>query len=258
MGFFDDVVKVATNVVNNPIPVLVGGAVGGAVAGPIGGAIGTAAGVNQVAANAAADEARKKYVDGLNGAIADARAAKPDYVALEKIWMQINVEAFQAAYKDRYKAACPSGDILSQMIAVDVEARRKSLSEEQYRQELDNIHKGAVEAAVKQLEHERDNPEKQDTPAGVDGYLDNLFSQIANGVGHWLEDRFKSNFEGAGNESGFGAKLLRGGTGISWEDLKSRGLLGGDNSYLRKIVPTWSDGGGVFGGENSFFRKPFG
>lgn len=261
MGFFDDVVKVVTTVVMNPVPVIVNTALGGAVAGPVGGAVGAAAGAAEAvgdAAAAAAAEAKKKYVESLNQAIADVKAAKPDYVELEPIWIRINVEAYQEAYKQKYGAACPPPEVLAPMIAVDVDSRRKSLSEEEYKAELISIHNGSVEASVKQLEHERDNPEKQDKPYGVGQQLEKFFGDLATAVGHWLEDRFKSNFDGAGNESGFGAKILRGGLGISWEDLKVRGLLGGDNSYLRKIIPTWSDGGGLFGGENSFFRKPFG
>lgn len=258
MGFFDDVVKVVTTVVTNPVPVIVGGALGGAILGPVGAAVGTAAGAGDVLGQAATDEARKKYVDGLNNAIAEVKASKPDYAALALIWIEINAEAFQSAYKQKYGVACPPPEVLAPMIALDIEARRKSLSDEKYKVELDNIHNGSVNAAVTQLEHERDNPNEQDKPPTIDGYLDKIFSEIFDGIAHWLEDRFKANFEGANNESGFGAKILRGGTGISWEDIKARGLLGGDNSYLRKIIPTWSDGGGLFGGDGSFFRKPFG
>lgn len=191
-------------------------------------------------------------------AIAEVKATSPDYTRLEALWHQFNTEAFEAAYQQRYGEHCPPKDILSGMVEIDVQSRRRLLSADEFKTELDSIHKGTVDAAVQQLEFERDNPEKQDQPAGVGDQFEKFFGDFATAVGHWLEDRFKSSFDGANNESGFGAKILRGGLGISWEDLKSRGLLGGDNSYLRKIIPTWSDGGGFFGGENSFFRKPFG
>ena len=143
------------------------------------------------------------------------------------------------------------------MVAVDIHEQRISFTPEKFKELLDGIHNGSVEAGVQQLQFERDNPENQAQPTTSD-VLNRFFSQLFDTLGHWLEDRFKSNFDGAINEPGVGAKLLRGGLGISWEDIKARGLLGGDNSYLRKIVPTWHDNGGLFGGENSFFRKPFG
>jgi hypothetical protein len=258
MGFFDDVVNVVKNVVANPGPVILGTAAGGLLGGSVGATVGTVAGVGEVVGEAAAEQARAQYVDGMNNAIAEVKAAKPDYAALQPLWIQFNVEAFQSAYKQKYGAACPPPEVLAPMIAVDVDARRKSLSDDAYKAELDNIHNGSVNASVTQLEHERDKPDDKDKPPTIDDYLDKLFSDIFNGIAHWLEDRFKENFEGVNNESGFGAKILRGGTGISWEDIKSRGLLGGDNSYLRRIIPTWSDNGGLFGGDNSFFRKPFG
>ncbi|MES3003902.1 MAG: hypothetical protein V4787_24640 [Pseudomonadota bacterium] len=186
------------------------------------------------------------------------KAAKPDYAALGPYWVQLNREAFTEAYKLRYGPACPPPDMLSPLVEIDVKRRRESLSEQQYYAELDNIHNASVEASVSQLEHERDNPEKQEEPTSGNERFNKFFSDVANAILHFVADRFQSNFEGAANESGLGAKILRGGLGISFEDIKARGLLGGDNSYLRRIIPTWSDNGGVFGGENSFFRKPFG
>lgn len=244
-------------ILQNPGPVITGVLVGGAVLGPVGAVVGGAAGAAEATQEVAHEQAIDEYITKLNVAIIDVRAALPNFEALAPIWTSINVDMFHAAYKLKYGAACPPPEILGPMIAIDVESRRKSLPAAAYEKELTDIHTASVEASVVQLAHERDNVEKQDKPAG-DDILDKFFSDLANATLHWLETRFDSNFEGAANESGFGAKLLRGGLGISWEDIKSRGLLGGDNSYLRKIIPTWSDGGGFFGGENSFFRKPFG
>jgi hypothetical protein len=258
MSFLDDVVTVVTTVVNNPLPVIVPVVIGGAVLGPVGTVVGTAAGVGEVVGNAIAAEAQKAYRDQLNNAIAEVKAAVPDYAALALIWIQFNAEAFESAYKQRYGVACPPPAVLAPMIALDIEGRRKSLTDEEYKTELGNIHNGAVNGSVAQLEHERDNPDDQHKPSPIQEMVSGWLNAVLQAISYYLHDRFKSNFEGVGNESGFGAKILRGGTGISFEDIKARGLLGGDNSYLRKIIPTWSDGGGVFGGSNSFFRKPFG
>lgn len=258
MGFFDDAVKVVTNAVMNPIPVIVGGLAGGALGGPVGNAIGIAQGA--ATANAEVEQKKKyeEYVQGINKAIAEIQATAPDYVALEPEWMKLTTEIMVEAFKKRYGDAIPPPEILAPMIVIEVQLRRKDLSDEQYQAELNTIHKFTVEAAVAQLVHERDDPENQNKPASPGDYLNNLFGEIFEGLTYWLKARFDSNFEGATNESGFAAKVLRGGFGVSFEDIKARGLLGGDNSYLRKIIPTWSDNGGLFGGDNSFFRKPFG
>lgn len=258
MGFFDDVVTIVKEVVANPAPVIVGTATGAVVGGSVGGAIAAATGVAEVLGSAEQATAKQAYIQSINEAIEKIKSTKPNYTELAIIWTKINAETFQAAYKEIYGDSCPPPESLAKMIAIDIANRRASLSDEQYQQELDNIHNGTVQASVAQLEHERDNPDKQDQPPSNNDVLNDFFSGVANTVGHWVVDRFKSNFDGADKESGFGAKILRGGVGISWEDIKARGLLGGDNSYLRKIIPTWSDGGGLFGGENSFFRKPFG
>ena len=203
------------------------------------------------------ENAIQEYRQRMNQAISDLKNAQPDYTELENLWISLTTEGLLAAYKKAYGEATPPMNILKPMLVVDVKRARSLLTDEAYTQQLDELHLGYVEAGVVQLEHERDDPENQHKPANTDP-LNKFLSDLFNTLGHWLESRFDSNFEGAKNESGFGAKILRGGLGISWEDIKSRGLLGGDNSYLRKIVPTWSDGGGVFGGSNSFFRKPFG
>lgn len=249
----DAVANTVTNVVNNPVPVVVGTV----AIGPAGTVLGAAVANDEAEAKAKQEQAIEEYRRRINQAITDLQNAAPDYVQLEIKWIEVTTEALVAAYKDRYKDACPKPEVLGPMIVIDVNDRRQSLSKEDFKKQLDDIHAGAVEAGTKQLQHERDEPEKQAQPSSSD-VLNKFFSELFNSLGHWLEKRFDSNFEGSKNESGFGAKVLRGGLGISWEDIKARGLLGGDNSYFRKIIPTWSDNGGVFGGENSFFRKPFG
>jgi hypothetical protein len=253
MSWLSDVTKVVEDVVRNPAPVVIGG-VG---LGPVGTAIGVAVADGQVKAQEQTAEALEEYRQKIDQAISDLKAAKPDYVQLEVLWVKFTTEGLMAAYKDRYGAACPPQETLAPMITVDLNDRRKALTPEEFKTQLDDIHNGSVEASTQQLQYERDNPQSQNQPTSSE-VLNKFFSDLFNALAHWLAARFTSNFEGAGNESGFGAKVLRGGLGISWEDIKARGLLGGDNSYLRQIVPTWSDNGGIFGGENSFFRKPFG
>lgn len=256
MSIFDDIVDGVQNVIVNPVPIIVGTVVGGAVGGSIGATIG-AAGATETVAEVAQAAAKAKYVADLNNAIADTKAATPNYEALAPIWTRLTASAFQAAYKEKYGDLCPLPAVLDPMISIDVDTRRKSLSLEEYHKELDNIHNASVQASVEQLEHERDKPDEQDKPAAGDHFA-GIIGVYFVAVASYLSDRFKSNFEGAGRESGVGAQILRGGVGISIKDMKEYGLLGGDNSYLRRIIPTWSDGGGLFGGDNSFFRKPFG
>lgn len=253
MNWLNDVGKVVQNVVTNPVPAVVGGA----LAGTVGTVVGAGVAHLEVEGNKQLEAELKEYRDRINKAIDEVKAAPKNYAELEKIWIQIMTEGFLAAWKEQYGDATPPPEVLAPMIAVDLDKRRKSLSPEQFTTELDNIHNGTVQASVQQLEHERDNPDKKSEPTTSEA-ANKFFSEFFDTTLKWLAGRFQSNFEGAQNESGFGAKLLRGGVGISWEDIKSRGLLGGDNSYLRKIIPTWNDNGGLFGGENSFFRKPFG
>lgn len=249
----DEVQKVIEHTIENPTPVVVGTM----LAGPVGAALGVSVADKSGDAKEKQENAIQEYRQKMDQAITDLKKALPDYIELEKLWISLNTEGLVASYNKRYGDATPPLDILKQMILVDVESRRKELTDDEYKAELDELHQGSVEAGVQQLEHERDDPENQDKPSSTDP-LNKFFGDFFTALGHWLEKRFDSNIDGAKNESGLGAKILRGGLGISWEDIKNRGLLGGDNSYLRKIVPTWSDNGGIFGGSNSFFRKPFG
>ena len=249
----DQVQKVVEHTIENPTPIVVGTL----IAGPAGTALGVVVANETGEAKEKQENAIQEYRQKMNQDITNLKNALPDYIELEKLWISLSTEGLVASYKIEYGDATPPLDILKRMIAVDIQKRREKLSDEQYKAELDDIHQGSIKAGVQQLEHERDDPENQDKPPATDP-LNEFLSDFFNTLGHWLEDRFITNIDGAKNESGLGAKIIRGGLGISWEDIKNRGLLGGDNSYLRKIVPTWSDGGGVFGGSNSFFRKPFG
>lgn len=253
MSIFDDVINVVKNIVENTVPVIAGGA----VLGPVGTVAGAVIANEEVKAANATAEALEVYRQHYDQAIVDLKNAPPDYAELEKIWAQFFTESSLAAYKLRYKTALPPLEYIAPMIAQDLIDYRATFTDDGFKTQLDNIHKGSVEAGVQQLQHERNNPEKSGQP-NTSEVLNQFFTDYINAVGRWMGERFASNFEGAQNEPGVGAKILRAGVGISWEDIKARGLLGGDNSYLRKIVPTWSDNGGLFGGENSFFRKPFG
>lgn len=83
------------------------------------------------------------------------------------------------------------------------------------------------------------------------------------------------SFEAGKNERNIYTQVFRAVTGISPLALSKQGLLGGDNSELRKLANAIAGGdgsevrkalrfldpgnmSGLFGGSNSFFRKPFG
>ncbi len=84
-----------------------------------------------------------------------------------------------------------------------------------------------------------------------------------------------ANFEAGKNEHNVVTQVFRAVTGISARAIAEHGLLGGDNSELRKLANAIAggqnsevrkalrffdpgNGTGIFGGANSFFRKPFG
>ncbi|MER9669939.1 MULTISPECIES: hypothetical protein [unclassified Mesorhizobium] len=75
------------------------------------------------------------------------------------------------------------------------------------------------------------------------------------------------NFEAAKDERNVVTQVFRAMTGISLKDIASHGILGGDNSELRKLVNGLVGGKNSevnkflqapLGGGNSFFHKPFG
>ena len=84
-----------------------------------------------------------------------------------------------------------------------------------------------------------------------------------------------NNFEAAKDEHNIVTQVFRAVTGISPKDIARQGILGGDNSELRKLANAVAGGEnsevrkalrfldpgntkGIFGGSNSVFRKPFG
>lgn len=192
-----------------------------------------------------------------NQAINDVKNSQIDYAELEKLWYKIIRDKLTSITKESYKEVNLSDEQLNKMVSLDTNSYRSKFTDEQFKTQLEALHKGNVNAAVQQLEFERDNPEKENE-LGIGEQFEKFFGELVTVLVHWVEERFISNIEGAAKESGEGAKIIRGLTGISIGDIEKYGILGGDNSYLRKIIPTWSDGGGVFGGDNSFFRKPFG
>ncbi|MCT4234910.1 hypothetical protein HZP42_00735 [Elizabethkingia anophelis] len=192
-----------------------------------------------------------------NQAIQQVKDSPPDYIELEKFWFLIIKDKLSSVLSERDKEIALSVEQLNKMVELDTNSYRAKFTDEQFKAQLDELHKGNVDAAIKQLEHERDNPEEEGT-FGVEEQLEKFFGEVFTALAHWVEERFISNFEGMEKETGDGAKVLRGLLGISVADIEKYGILGGDNSYLRKIIPTWSDDGGLFGGDNSFFRKPFG
>jgi hypothetical protein len=87
----------------------------------------------------------------------------------------------------------------------------------------------------------------------------------------WID----GNFKAAKDEHNVVTQVFRAVTGISPKDIAKYGLLGGENSELRKLANAVAGGensevrktlrffdpgnhNGIFGGPNSFFRKPFG
>lgn len=193
-----------------------------------------------------------------NKAIEEAKAAPKNYDELGVLWIKLTNSRVLEKLRIKYADLGLTDEQYERMSKIEVEAYRHSLTEENYRAQLDELHQASIEAAVAQLEYERDNPDKMGGSAPPSQIKKEREWHFEDELAHWIVDRVSSNIEGAGRERGDAAKALRGTLGISVEDIKSNGILGGDNSYLRKIIPTWSDNGGLLGGENSFFRKNLG
>lgn len=201
-------------------------------------------------------------VESYNEAIATVKAAQPDTEKLKVLWKSVTEDRFATAVATRYPDVGLTPEQVKKIVDKEVAAFRESLTEEQFNTHLQELHQQSVVAAVKQLEFERDNPDKENQQApeeqSAENQIGSTIGTYAIAAAAWFVNRIANNFNGAGNESGDGAKALKALTGISIDDIAKHGILGGENSYLRKIIPTWSDGGGIFGGENSFFNKPFG
>jgi hypothetical protein len=200
--------------------------------------------------------------EAYNKAIEDLKNAQPNYDELAKLWTKLVVDRMTAFYTNQYAIVGLLPTQINGMVTLDSPAYRAKFSDEEFRIQLDQLHAQSIGASVKQLEFERDNPteagtakpENPDEAAGEDMIGDALVEALAT----WVINRISDNVMAAQYESGDGAKILRGTLGISVKDIEKYGILGGDNSYLRKIIPTWSDGGGLLGGENSFFRHNLG
>jgi hypothetical protein len=197
--------------------------------------------------------------EAYNQAIENLNNAAPKYDELEKLWKKKLSDDLLFIINKEYKKLELSEDQKNQMVAIDLDSYRASLTDESFKNQLNELHKQSVDAAKKQLEFERDNPDQANSQS-PDSYENNKEQKtnIETEFIRWIGQRFKSNFEGATNESGDGAKAARILLGISVKDIEKYGILGGENSYLRQIVPTWSDGGGLWGGEGSFFHKNLG
>jgi len=203
------------------------------------------------------------HVAHYNKIISDLESAKPDYEKLKELWNKWTEHRIYDLYKVKFSEANLSKDQLLILSRIEQQQYRTSLTDEQFKAQLLDLHQQTVSAAVSQLEYERDFPHfaASAKPAERESTFEEdnpRQTNIETILFTWLGHRIISNFQGASNESGEGAKIVRATLGISVRDIERHGILGGPNSYLRQIMPNWGNGERLLGGENSFFRKNLG
>ena len=203
------------------------------------------------------DQARQSFY---NSKIQALEATQIPPTELEALWIDLMSTAVRPAIALKYKEIPFSEDQLDQMAVIELELFYKNLEPAKKQSQLLALRDSLVGSAIAQLQHERDNADKEGQAADAsdkcyqDGYAGKPWQLLLD----WMICRIGSNFAGAPNENDPVSVAIYAITGISIKDIGTGGILGGDNSFLRKIVPTWSDGSGFLGGENSFFRKNLG
>lgn len=160
------------------------------------------------------------------------RAAQPDYESLAAEWRSVIADRMKRFIDSEYADIGITNEQRDKMASRDVDLYRKSLSDEAFKAQLDDLHKLSVEVLIRQLEFERDNPgkeyqEPEPEPKEEESPLIDAFVQ-------WLGTRVAGNITAAQRESGEGAKILRATLGISWTDIQNHGIFGGPNSFFRK------------------------
>jgi hypothetical protein len=161
-------------------------------------------------------------------------------------------QAFDAWFKDMIAAVDPND--LQQLINTSY----RMLAKEELAR-----HRAKTDADYNEVKSELDSSCKHD--------VGNQVLRVAVAPIGWVA----GNIDGAKNEHNIITQVFRGVTGISPKDIAKQGILGGDNSELRKLANAIAGGEssevrktlrfldpgntkGIFGGPNSFFRKPFG
>lgn len=170
-------------------------------------------------------------------AIAKLKSAEPNYEELSKLWIQIVTDKVLTNVKKQYETVGLSEEQLNQITGIEVTNFRKRFTDEEFKAQLTELHNQVIAASIQELEFKRDHPDQTYDPATYENPNKEKKVDIVDLLAHWLVDRFNDNFKAAENESGDAAKVLRATLGISFEDIKKHGLLGGENSFLRKIVP---------------------
>lgn len=203
------------------------------------------------------------HIPYYNNLISDLESSKPNFDELEKLWNAWTEDRIHDLYEKKFSKANLSKEQLLEITKIEQQQYRDSLSEAEFQEQLLDLHQQSVNAAVTQLKYERDFPHYAETAKPVE--LDSTFEEdkpretnIETILFVWLGQRIISNIEAVSNESGEGAKIVRGTLGVSVRDIERYGILGGPNSYLRQIMPNWDNGERFLGGQNSFFRKNLG
>ena len=154
--------------------------------------------------------------------------ALPDYPELEKLWFKLLSDKIQTVNEKRYLGIGLTKIQLAEMATADVSEYRATLTDNQFRLQLDDLFAQTKERAIAELNREEANsPEAKEPEGDVSSILVQMFFE-------WVGSSILNNIAGAGRESGEGAKLLRITLGISIEDIKKYGIFGGRNSFFRK------------------------
>jgi hypothetical protein len=172
-----------------------------------------------------------------NEAIEKLKNAQPNFDELAKLWLQIVTDKTLNNVKKQYEAVGLSEEQLNHITSIEVANFRNRFTPEEFKAQLVSLHNDIIAVNIHELEFQRDNPGQQYDPNTYENPNKEKKVDVVDLLAHWLVDRFNDNFEAAKNESGEGAQILRATLGISIEDIKKHGLLGGENSFLRKIIP---------------------
>lgn len=197
-----------------------------------------------------------------NKAITNLSTARRSIKGALELWNAAVADRIRKQIKIKYMELEIDDHEVEMMVEVEKKIFRAGLDDVKFIDHLDSLHEDSVRVAIQQLEYERDNPVNADMPAKSDKAeeepVGKFFGELFTFVTRSLYFSLEENSLAATRERGDIDKVIRATLGISVLDLEASGILGGEKSYLRTIIPTWSDGAGLLGGENSFFRKNLG
>lgn len=85
-------------------------------------------------------------------AIEKLKAMPPDYDALSSVWWKYNYDEIHPKISIQYQQVGLSEDQINKLVELYVNEHKESLSEEEYKNQLNKIHQIIIENGIKEME----------------------------------------------------------------------------------------------------------